>query len=370
MGIGQLSMSKLVQIEITSICNLKCKMCPKITDKILSSDSPGPMSDRVWKSILPFAKKAGAIGLTVYGEALTDPDFIPRIKELDSLGIISTFSTNGILISKKIASELGALRYLSNINISIDSPDPEVYKKVRGGNLESVWTGVKNLREHTNRITISSLLMKSTIGTLPEFPAILSRLGIKKWILSPLKTKSEDLIEEHLHFAKDVDKTMARIIVETKKEKIKLKLFQKDRTDLEISDSDMAKNSFLTTKNIPEGVTRDCIMPWAWPTVNKDGLVFPCCYISDDADAIMGDVTKESLEDIWFGKRFEHFRKNITLSEGNSMLACCKTCTQAPLTKRHSALPNRFGISPVLLKFNIEQYLRWIYGNLKLRMMT
>ncbi|HUI93799.1 MAG TPA: hypothetical protein VLX68_16270 [Chitinivibrionales bacterium] len=52
------------------------------------------------------------------------------------------------------------------------------------------------------------------------------------------------------------------------------------------------------------------------------------------------------------------------------MPACCRACKQAPLAKRHWALPNKFGISPVLLRFNVEQYLRLMYGRLVLRMST
>ena len=55
-------------------------------------------------------------------------------------------------------------------------------------------------------------------------------------------------------------------------------------------------------------------------------LVFPNrkvrpCMMSHQ---IMGDITKESPEKIWNGKRYQRFRKNILASKNKECLHCCE----------------------------------------------
>src|SRR3954451_12898214 len=86
----------LLQVELTSNCNLKCRMCPLTTGETASSTRPGAMTEAVWEEVREAAASIGHILVVGYGEALTSVECLPRLRELDALGVSMTFSTNGI----------------------------------------------------------------------------------------------------------------------------------------------------------------------------------------------------------------------------------------------------------------------------------
>lgn len=51
-----------------------------------------------------------------------------------------------------------------------------------------------------------------------------------------------------------------------------------------------------------------CSQPWQRMVVARDGKVLPCC-ADWHREFIIGDATKESLADIWKGKRMEAMRQ-------------------------------------------------------------
>src|SRR5437016_4669763 len=66
-----------VQVEFTSRCNLRCRMCPLTTGTSSSSGAPGPMTDVVFDELLAIARRCGRVVLAGYGEPLTNPQCLP-----------------------------------------------------------------------------------------------------------------------------------------------------------------------------------------------------------------------------------------------------------------------------------------------------
>lgn len=318
-----------LQIEVTSRCNLKCKMCPLTTGNTLSSASPGHMTDVLWDALLPLAKRYGNVILTGYGEPFMNPNFLPLLKELNQAKVSMGMSTNGTLLTKALARELDELEHLVHINFSIDSPEEEGYHYIRGGSVEKALKGLKNLMEvikDPNRVTVSSVLMTHNMKDLVHFPAVLAELGVRNLVLQGLMDYNASCSEDQLHHKRELFGYLDEIHQRCKEVGIEITLPMAERLKLERYNLQKAIRCFHAT-DMESGETRQCIVPWEIPFIDREGRVFPCCTASGDVTAVMGDLRHESWDDIWNGQRFREFRKRLLY--GTSISSVCQGCNSA-----------------------------------------
>lgn len=137
-----------LRISVTDRCNLRCVYCmPKEGLSLIGHDDI-----LRYEEIIRIAKVAAGKGVSKIritgGEPLARKGIIDFIGDLHNIPGITDLSitTNGILLESAAA----ALRKagIRRINISLDSLDPEKYKKItRGGDLNAVIAGIKKSRE-------------------------------------------------------------------------------------------------------------------------------------------------------------------------------------------------------------------------------
>ena len=77
--------------------------------------------------------------------------------------------------------------------------------------------------------------------------------------------------------------------------------------------------AWMLGKEAPKSIhwSEPCAFPWSSMSVNSSGLVIPCGESFND-DIILGDTTKNTLEEIWNGEKYAELRKtHITLQPDN-----------------------------------------------------
>lgn len=130
---------KKVYIEITNKCNLNCKMCFRRFWK----DPLGEMDFERFKEILEQLKEFPLLE-TVYlggiGEPTIHPDFVKVIKLIKKAGYRLEFGTNGTQLAN-YANDL--INYgVDKIMVSIDAPDPAIYRDIRSTDFMGVENNV------------------------------------------------------------------------------------------------------------------------------------------------------------------------------------------------------------------------------------
>ena len=148
-----------LDFELNASCNLRCPMCP------ISVESPKGKGKNTWfdfdfyKDLIDFSVKKGtrAIKLNYINEPLIRGDFVKFIDYAKKKGILDIyFSTNGILLKKKISEEL-IKSGLTRLQVSIDAITQQTYEKVRpGGLLKTVIENLENFfiaKEHLKSVT-------------------------------------------------------------------------------------------------------------------------------------------------------------------------------------------------------------------------
>lgn len=346
-------------VEITSHCNLKCRMCPLTTKRTASSQQPGHITDAVWTRITPIAQKIGQMVITGFGEPFVHPRCLDLLAELDAAGVRTSLSTNGVALTPQSAEKLARLQHFQHINISIDTPDSGLYRQIRGRDLRDALQGVKHLMAkfvNPARVTISSVLMHSVIASLPDFPALLAHLGIKNYVLQGFVDYNPQRKHESLVYHAGMAARIEAIKAACAAHNINVLFSLPDRLELELSHPAQALRRYYGEKSLRSRAvdlrnslhawyfqdslraqeTRLCWVPWEIPFINKDGLVFPCCYAAGDSSAILGDLTQQGFEEIWHGEKYSRFRQSLLY--GDPMPKSCQHCTTVILSRKHSLL--------------------------------
>jgi len=115
-------------IETTSICNLRCVMCP---NKDLRKEEKGFMDPALFRKIIDEAR--GFVfdaNLIHRGEGLLHPDFSSLAEYAHAAGIRTKFHTNATLLDDNMSRRLIAAG-LDQITFSFDGYDKKTYESIR-----------------------------------------------------------------------------------------------------------------------------------------------------------------------------------------------------------------------------------------------
>lgn len=177
----------MITLETTSLCNLRCVMCPHAIDSV---QRPKHLEEDLVKKLDRFIHQSSSIQLHGIGEPLISPAFWEILKMLpDATACESSINTNltvlpGDKLERMLASELKI------VNVSLDAARPETYSKIRGFTLETVLENIRKLvatRELKGSryplVYLNMTLMRSNIEELSEFVALGHQLKVDRIVL-------------------------------------------------------------------------------------------------------------------------------------------------------------------------------------------
>jgi sulfatase maturation enzyme AslB (radical SAM superfamily) len=266
-----------LNIEVTSICNAKCIMCPRhLMDRKMEI-----MPFEMYSKILREAKKLGIKELVLngYGELFTAKveykkiishalDIIPDAKII--------INTNASLMNEEVSKFLIEKR-VHDVHVDIDGATKETFEKIRENlKYEAVAGNVRKLIE----------LRKASGKSRPRV-----RVGI----------------------------------IRQKENEHEIKAFY----DQWIGVADYFGVDFLVSRggSIPvyeAPVTgKPCWLLWSELNIWSDGSAVLCC---DDWNAheIMGNIKTQTISEIWTGAKFQKYRDKHLSGEAKDISLCSK----------------------------------------------
>ena len=336
-------------------CNLRCKMCAQWgeTGTYFDYDTPtlkrkldmGAVESVVGELVPKGLRYVDMEG----GETFLYPEIIALFKMLKSYGLFIKPVTNGTLL-KEYAREVVASG-IDSVNVSVDG-DRETHNLVRQQNwaYDRAMEGIRSLgaeralagsqlplikicftmTRHNRAIAlrkladelsgqrlIDVLVVKSSPIWVPEergrsYNALVKKYfdadGIKSWM---------GFLEDYGDFGKEAD-TLARTVRELKS------------TDFDFF---IDRVPSIPYEDIPRLYTdyewnlgrTHCPIPYVEPTIESDGNVYPCNLFTD-IPMSMGNIYEKPFLEIWFGDRFQAFRR--MLADQGGLLPICNRCCQ------------------------------------------
>ena len=297
------------QIEPTSECNLKCRMCIREAMKIPF----GTMSFENFKRILGKLDSLFKINISGNGELFLNPEIFDMIRYANRRGILINISSNGTILTKDIISKI-CENDIGEIGISVDSTNKEKYEKIRiGANFDKLLENMKNLSNELKRkkrhtiLTMAPIIFKENIDELPRFIELANMLGIKKVAFQTLQTKES--------FLESYDSEMKKQLVASNIQKLKEKM----KEAVKLADK------YNITVIFDEEESPGCIWPWRGIYVAWNGEVTICCKIPDWKKFGMGNILKQDFWEVWNGKRYQEVRRML---KKRKSLLMCKGCNR------------------------------------------
>lgn len=322
-----LKLPKVLYIETTNRCNLRCKGC------ILYRGSWEPNRDITLKELVTITDQLPEleqIFLHGIGEPLLNKELLEIIRHLKGRAVYVLFNSNGTLLSGQ--AQHGLIQAgLDELRISLDAASPQGYQKIR--NSDKYEQVIENLRsfimlQKQQRVTHPKLSLwflgtKNNISELPGFVKLAAEIGIGEVYLQRLVYFQDDngygLAKGSMTLQNSTDGSSA-LIEQSQQMAAKLGIQFKASGLSRPSESLRGK----AAAKLPWG---KCHRPSTLMYITANGNVLPCCISpfssADYASIILGNVFKESLTEIWSGSRYRNFRNE---HQTETPPKCCRGC--------------------------------------------
>ena len=278
---------KSVFIETTLDCNAKCVFCYHSKKKLI-----GTMTMDLFKKIIDdcHANNITNVVLSLYGEVLMDKFLFERIQYLRKYGMTYKFITNGFLLDKEKVERLFSLGGLTSITFSVNGYSKEVYEKIMVGlNRDITYKNIlyflnfkEKLRQKDIEVSISIVKNRLNNKDFKDFFKFwIKQTGVSTiWPAELIDRMGDDYGGEFGPLGRN-----------------------------------HRRGNWLSP----------CKDLWDAIYIFFDGRVAPCCDDNDLRKLIIGDMKKESLEQIDTGKSIEYLRK-VHLEDKRLVHNICGKC--------------------------------------------
>ncbi|MBM3262401.1 MAG: radical SAM protein [candidate division Zixibacteria bacterium] len=304
---------KVIAIEPTNRCNLKCEFCARIYwDEAENPEDDIPME--LFEKIVPMLENSPKVILQIFGEPLLSKTFYKMLERVKQYDCHVTFNSNGVLLKRKNCEKLVQLG-ADEIAISIDGTS--TFKEIRGIPVEKLIENIKTLHEvkaeygvTKPEVSIAMVAMRKNVHETVELVDVAASLNVKNMYVAHMEAHADYLIEELLFNHVELAQTHFEIARKRAKEVgVNLVLPPLDKTEY------------------------FCHFPFDSLWVNWDGAVRPCCR-AVYADTIqVGNLYETSWKDIWNGPQMKQLRRSLLT--GEEMIDFCDKCSHRVLCKEN-----------------------------------
>jgi len=298
-----------VSIEPINSCNLSCPECPAGMKELTRPQ--GAMKPELFRSIIDqLSPHLTYLTLYFQGEPYMSKHFFDFIAYARSKRIFVASSTNGhFLDENSVRQTIGS--GLNRLIVSLDGADQQSYEAYRkGGDFHKVFSGIrllmsekKRLGKRTPEIVLQCLVLRSNEHQLDKIRLLAKELGVDK--LEFKTAQFNDFLNGN------------PLMPET----TKYSRYQMSACPPVHLSNCPPVHQYYIKNPLPNS----CFRMWNSCVITWDGKVVPCCF-DKDATFIMGDLTKQTLREIWRGKIYADFRQQII--KNRKSIDICSNCSQ------------------------------------------
>ncbi|QPJ65197.1 MAG: radical SAM protein [Candidatus Nitrohelix vancouverensis] len=307
LGISRLSsMPKMLNLDPTNHCNLKCPLCP--TGLGDESVDRGTMKLEEYKKVVDkLGKWLQSVNLYSWGEPFLNKSVVDMVSYTANENKIRTITSSHFNNISDEQIEKLSVSGLDKIIVSVDGATQEVYEKYRvGGQIDAVFGNMRKLvaakRKNNSSIKIvwNFLVMKQNEHEMDMARQIAAEIGVELTFSIMRTNLKDDILGK----------------VEDNVEK-----------DKEWIPQSPDYNPYDLEKKERKNPITFCKRPWMETFVNWNGDVFPCGCVMTEKQYSMGNVFEQEFEDIWNGPKYIAARKEL-LDQPNDMKTICHTCKE------------------------------------------
>lgn len=331
-----------VVYEATMRCNLHCEFC--YVGTLLNIEGE-------WRQELPldtlrraFPEQRGLQVSLTGGEIFMRKDILDVMEVFKEKGYVCGYlTTNGTIINEERAEALARLAsagFLKHISVSIDGPG-EMHDRARGvkGTFERTSAGLRRLQDAARRagaplrVSVNTTVAHETLAALTDMVDVAGELGVDAIGLNHLMFSTPDEVAETVRLIGADDASVISTFVTTdpgldpervghQVDRLAARCREQGvRFDMRPKVKPAILEAYYTPGTRLEG---RCLYPFLFARVSFSGKAYFCPFIRIE----VGDLTTQSLEEVWTGERYVTLRR--TLAE-NGIFPVCRRCCKVEL---------------------------------------
>ena len=267
----------LVDLELSSMCNLHCPMCYTITEEFLGKVDRKYMDFELYKKIIDeIAGKVYAVRLSLRGESTLHRHFVEAIAYAKEKGI----------------SEVSSLTHGMKLT-------GDFLRKVVDAGIDWITISIDGTGETYNRIR-RPITWEATLGRLREIRALKDELGSEKPVIKVQgiwPAIRENPTEYYNLLAPYTDLIAYNPLID----------YLRNDTDIVYEENFACPQLFQRL------------------VIGSDGKVMMCSN-DEDGQHLVGDVCQETIHQIWHGKALNQVREIHSRKDGFKEIAACRQC--------------------------------------------
>ena len=336
--------------EATMRCNLSCEFC--YVGDLLNVEGEWRQELTLDALDKAFPDRDGfQISLTG-GEIFMRKDIMSVLDLFKRKGYACGYlTTNGTIINDERAdalADLAAAGFLKHISISIDGPG-ELHDVARGlkGTFERTTAGLRRLQEAARRkqaplrVSINTTVAHETLEALDQMVDVADELGVDAIGLNHLMFCTPEDAAETVRMIGAADTSVITTFI-TRDPGLEIERVRRQVSALErkckakniLFDYRPKVHDQLIENYYTPGAKLEgrCLYPFLHARVSFSGKVYFCPFIRVE----VGDLSEQSLEDIWNGDRYVAMRKQLV---ENGLFPACRRCCKVELSPQPVAEP-------------------------------
>ena len=302
---------KSASLTLNNKCNLTCNMCHFWRKPIGLYDLTKEKIEEIAKDLKAFGMKILSV---TGGEPMLSKDYFDIVDMLFNMGFNLHGISNGHFVDEEKAKRMW--KYFTQITISVDGPNPEVYYKIRGVTIkgfEKAINALMLLKKHKPKNTILKInytVQKYNYEYMAEMDVLANKLEIPVFYQCVEVDGTGNQRDEQLQ---DMDFNILK------------EQFEKLRGGKFVMNSsgyiDHILKIFYNKQNNKENkMSVTCIAPQNHLQIDTDGFVYPCPVLSIK----MGNIREKSISEIYNSPNNQRLIKDIR----DRKVDRCKTCIQ------------------------------------------
>jgi MoaA/NifB/PqqE/SkfB family radical SAM enzyme len=346
-----------VVYEATMRCNLHCEFC--YVGDLLNIEGEWRQELSIDALTRAFPDQNGLQVSLTGGEIFMRKDILDVMDVFRQKGYVCGYlTTNGTIITAERAeamAELAAKGFLKHVSVSIDGPG-EMHDHARGvkGTFERTAAGLRALqqaaaRRHAPlRVSINTTVAHDTLDALDQMVDVAQELGVDAIGLNHLMFSTPEEVEKTVRLTgavgpqaistfvtsdpgvdgAKVQKQVERLIARCRERNIRFDMRPKVKPAI--------VQNYYTPGAPLEG---RCLYPFLYARVSFSGKAYFCPFIRVE----VGDLTTQTLEEVWTGSRYVALRKKLIEEE---LFPVCRRCCKVELSAEPAGAPEAIPADP------------------------
>lgn len=342
----------IVSLNPTLKCNQQCDFCyvnvnwKGVYEDKLSLDDWKRLIDQLVLYKIPLIDIVG-------GEPFVWGDMMALLEYIKTKPINYIMSTNGTLITEKLARRLGRLdRKRFYLNVSLEDFDEKKHDSVvkKKGAYKALMTGLGYLKKNKVNFGINTVVNERNLNTVQKIYKLLKGMDVPQFTVSFFHAEYDYLPDMN----KEIDisrfyRVYSKMNELNDKENKKMLLSREgpflwlcsDKMKITLSETPFVYlNEAKLPPRDPFGLDFcECQMGRSRLDVLPDGSVFPCILLTNRDDFLIGKYPKSSIYELWHNKAMKRISTYLPIRKepciNCKFLEACKGGCFAYMLNKH-----------------------------------